>query len=238
MAADNGTNIKDDVYELFAFVRSNFKGSELSKIERAFGFWDKREFSHALECFGSILRNKKGGFNEKIIARTGMTACFAEREETEKVLSRLGMISGMFRENFFLGSCYFFSQLRESEISPERINIAIEVFKRVIAIVEKLEIESEEAGANENRRITGVIKISARINLAKLQIFQEIWEDGLGNLLQAEELAVAKKDYVVLLEIYRLIIKSYYNLEGESSVNAREYEKKHHVTLNIVAQKR
>lgn len=238
MIADNEANVEDDACELLAFIRSNFKGSESSKIERALDLWDDGMVYHALEYFRLILRNDKSGFNEKIIARTGMVAYFVKKGEIEKALSSLAMISSMLRDKFFLGSCYFLNQLEERDIKPENINISIEIFEKMIAIVESIEIESEKARENENKRVAGIIRISARINLAKLQIFQEMWDDGLENLLRAEELANLRNEYVILLEIYHLIIKSYYNLEGENSINAREYEKKHCTALNVVAKKR
>lgn len=238
MAIESEIDVVDDINELFDFVRSNFESSELSKIERALGYWDDGAVDYALDCFRSISRNDKNGFDEKIIARIGMVACSTKQGKTEKALSSLGIILDIFRRSLFLENVFFFEKLMESEVSSEEIDTAIEVFKKMIVIVEKFEIKSQEAGEDENKRLAGVIRISVRINLAKLQIFQEKWRESLQNLLQVEALSIAKKDCSVLLEVYNLIVKTYHNLEGKNSANVRKYQKKHFAILNAIAQTR
>lgn len=238
MAIEGERYVVDDVNELFDFIRSNFKSSELSKIERALSHWDDKDVDHALDCFKLISRNSRDGSDEKIIARMGMVIYFTRKGKTERALSSLGMISGMLRENFFLGSCYCFDKLKEKDISSEDVIVAIEIFKKMIVISEKFQIKSQKAGEDENRRVAEVIRISSRINLAKLQIFQEKWKESIQNLLQIETLVIAKKDYFVLLGVYNLIVKAYYNLEGKNSANVQGYLKKHSVALNTIAQKR
>ncbi|MCK4800040.1 hypothetical protein KAS31_03620 [Candidatus Parcubacteria bacterium] len=238
MAIESERHVEDDVNELFNFVRSNFKGSELSKIKRALSYWDDKDVDYALDCFKLISRNSKDGSDEKIIARMGMVACSTKQGKTERALSSLGMISGMLRENFFLGSCYCFDKLKEKDISSEDVIVAMEIFKKTIVIAEKFQIKSQKAGEDENRRVTEVIRISSRINLAKLQIFQEKWKESIQNLLQIEALANLRNEYIILLEIYRLIMRAYYNLDGENSDSVQKYQKKHLAIQNIVAKER
>lgn len=238
MAIEGEKYVVDDVKELLVFIRSNFKGSESSKIEEALRYWDDEAVDYALDCFRSILRNDKNDLDEKIIAHIGMVACSTKQGKTEKALSSLGIISDIFKRGLFLENIFFLEALKKSEISSEEIDIAIEVFKKTIVIAEKFQIKSQKEGEDENKRVAEVIRVSARINLAKLQIVQEKWKEGLQNLLQVEALVVAKKDYFVLLGVYNLIVKAYYNLEGKNSANVQGYLKKHSVALNAIAQTR
>lgn len=238
MAIEGEKYVVDDVNELFDFIRSNFKGSELSKIETALSYWDDGIVDHALDCFRFVSRNSKDDFDEEVIARMGMVACSTREGKTERALSSLGIILDIFRRGLFLENIFFLEALKRSEISSEEIDIAIEVFKKTIVIAEKFQIKSQKEGEDENKRVAEVTRVSARINLAKLQIFQEKWKEGLQNLLQVEALVVAKKDYFVLLGVYNLIVKAYYNLEGKNSANVQGYLKKHSVALNNIAQTR
>ena len=111
MAIESEIDVVDDVNELFDFVRSNFNGSELSKIKRALSYWDEGAVDYALDYFRSISRNDKNGFDEKIIARIGMVVCSTKQGETEKALSSLGMILNIFSKGLFLENIFFFEKL-------------------------------------------------------------------------------------------------------------------------------
>lgn len=234
MAIDDRTDLKSDVHELFDIIKLNFKRFKASKkLQNAFCLCNDKKIDDAKKIFRSILRDNNH-CSEKIIARMGIVVCSAEQENTEKVLTSLGLLSDMFHRNFFQDQHFFSNLLTREGVEDEKLNISINIFNKIIKIVEKIESESEK----ENKRVAGATRISARLTLAKFHISQKLWEEGLQNLFKVEKNADETKNYIALLRTYSLIEKIYIGNEGEDSENAIVYGKKRSKTRAIIAQSR
>lgn len=222
--------IKNDVYTLFWTARSLLRvNDEEPEINEALSLWDRGEVEAAKNVFSAVLKDERNSFNERIMARVGMTAYALERNRVYSVKDALSAISKLLNEKCFDDFIQFETLKIKEGTSIKDLNSGIEIFKKMFPILEKLEISDDR----EVRRTASATRVISGYLLSKFYYNRNRWQEGIEELSRIEMHEITNRHFDMLSRIFLLMGEMYKCLEGKKSRVAAEYSKKWGAVISL-----